>query len=156
MSKHLDYLQVLASYLDISYNPEDELLELDDRRMEGSCEWLTTNESFQQWLTDGTSPRYLWLNGPPAAGKSILTASVARQIPARHCSYFFFKQGDHRSSLGNLFQSFAYQMGRNHDAIRDALSVIANDNFQPSKDDFKAIWRKIFINGVFQNWPTAT
>jgi hypothetical protein len=154
--KNREELSILETYLNITYNPEDVLSELCERRLESSCAWLITGEPFQKWLSDDMAPRYFWLRGPPATGKSFLTASITEEISPRHCSYFFFRQGDHRSTLSSLFQSIAYQMAKKNRAIREELLEIARDNFQPPKDDFMAIWRKIFTNGIFLRWPAST
>ena len=131
-------------------------MELCERRMESSCQWLTTGEPFQKWQTDGMAPRYFWLKGPPATGKTILTASVAEEIDPRNCTYFFFKQGHHRSTLNTLFKAIAYQMATKHRVIREEILAIARDNFQPPTADYQETWRRMFINSIFQNWPAST
>jgi hypothetical protein len=95
------------------------------------------------------APRYFWLRGSQATGNSVLLASITEKHRPRNRSYFFFKQGDHRSTLSSLFQSIACQMATKNRAIREELLEIARDNFQPPNDDYKAIWRNIFTNGIF-------
>ena len=153
--KNREELSILETYLEITSNPEDHLTELCERRLDSSCEWLTNGDSFQRWLCDEMAPRYIWLKGPPATGKSIITASVTQEINPRNCSYFYFKQGDHRSTLSNLFRSIAYQMASKNRVVRQELLEIARDRLQPPKDDYKATWRKLFINGIFRKWPPS-
>lgn len=158
LSNHVtadDQLHTIKEYLGINADMEDELLELKEVRSEGSCMWLTEGEDFHRWLEEDSNTRYLWLKGPPAAGKSIMAAHVIGQLGSHSCSHFFFKHGSQLgSSISYLLRSLAFQMANKDVSMREALFKIASDDFQAVGDDYKVIWRKIFMHGILRQWPT--
>jgi len=140
----------LSKYLGISDDLQYELSTLEDDRLAGSCEWLTNKSSFQEWQFLDDSARYFWLKGRPATGKSMISSHVIDNLEGTRCSYYFFKHGDkERSSLSGFFRSIAYQMARTSLSIREQLLDIAQEDFSLDRDDYRSIWRKLFIGGVF-------
>ncbi|KAH7370025.1 hypothetical protein BKA65DRAFT_487549 [Rhexocercosporidium sp. MPI-PUGE-AT-0058] len=143
-------MQSVSRSLNVSSGPIDDLTELEDSRIPGSCEWVTSSESFLDWQYGEDSPRYFWLTGQPAVGKSVITAHAIGCIDSSCCSYFFFKHGDqHRSSLSAALLSLAYQMAQNNQAIRQVLLELSSDNSYLDTDDYRGIWRRLFVGGIF-------
>ena len=63
----------LEKYLRVSEKPEDDLITVEDTRMSGTCEWFSTKKSYLKWRDFAPdAPSVLWVNGKPAAGKSVL------------------------------------------------------------------------------------
>ena len=142
----------LESFLYISKTPEDEYLHHSDLKAKGSCDWLTEKQSFQDWK-DSNSSNIYWLSANPASGKSVLAAHVINHLEEANltCSYFFFtRDSKSDSNLSNCLRSIAYQMALSNVYIRDHLLSMIDEGLQFAKDDYRAIWRKFFIGGIFR------
>jgi hypothetical protein len=142
----------LRSFLCISDQLEDNHVDFDEPRTNGSCEWLVQRPNFRLWR-DSTSAKVFWLNGNPATGKSFLADFVVEHLTdlSYDCSYYFFKEGDKlKSALSNCLLSLAYQMASSNATIRETFLEMQEDDVQVDKDNYQSIWRKLFIGGVFQ------
>jgi hypothetical protein len=144
-------MQTLSRYLNVSGPPIDELSSLEDARLPGSCEWLSSKKTFLDWQFDDESQRYFWLTGQPAAGKSVITAHVIECLDENSSSYYFFGHQDHnRPSLSALLLSIAYQMAQKSRVIREKLLELSQDDSLLDKDDYRGIWRRLFIGAIFR------
>lgn len=134
--------------------PTDDLLDLEDARIPGSCEWFTNKPEFIKWRTFvPDTPSLFWLSGNPGAGKSVLASYVIRCLGGYNleCSHFFFKRGTEGiSSFSDCLRSFAYQMALNNLEVRKFLLKVQTDGIRLEKLDEKSLWRKLFIDGIFQ------
>jgi len=57
----------------MSARPDDDLKDLEEARIEGSCEWFAERETFQRWAdsdSENASVVY-WISANPATGKSV-------------------------------------------------------------------------------------
>ena len=139
--------------------PEDDLLTAEENKIAGSCEWLTSKSNFDGWKNLWSdAPPIFWLTGMPASGKSVLSSHVIECIEGHNldCSYFFFKNGvAKKSTLSDLLRSLAYQMAIGNADIRRQLLLIEADGVNYDKNDERAVWRKLFINGIFLVKPFA-
>ena len=142
----------LRSFLCISDQLEDNNVDLDENRAEGSCEWLVQKPNFRHWR-DSSSTQIFWLNGNPATGKSFLANYVVGHLEDLNydCSYYFFKEGDKtKSSLSKCFLSLAYQMAFSNAAIRETFLEMQDDDVRIDEENHQSIWRKLFIGGILQ------
>ncbi|KAK3936654.1 hypothetical protein QBC46DRAFT_418605 [Diplogelasinospora grovesii] len=146
-------LEVLAEFLGVNGKPEDDLFLVQDARMEGTCEWLSSKKSYLDWKTQATTSTLLWIDGKPAAGKSVLAGFIVddlveSQIP---CSYFFFKHGDSaKSRLGACLRSLAFQMACIDAGVRNKLLELREKQAKIDLDNERVIWRTLFVSGIFQ------
>ncbi|KAJ7678046.1 hypothetical protein DFH06DRAFT_565034 [Mycena polygramma] len=89
-------------------------------------------EDLRQWCSQtdfGSS--VLWLHGPAGAGKSAIAQSFCQRLEAegRLGASFFFKRGDiFRGSGNKLFSTIAYQLARSRPDLKQAISVIVEDD----------------------------
>ncbi len=147
-------MRELETYLDVSGKPEDDLIDLQEARMEGSCEWLADKDSFQRWLDpQSKSPRIYWINANPATGKSVLSGYIIEHLESLNlsCSYYFFRHGDKvKSSLSGFLRSIAYQMALANIQVREKLVSLMDRDIRFDKDDDRVIWRKLFGLGIFR------
>jgi WD40 repeat protein len=153
-------LRQIEAYLGMPEVPEDDLKDLDDISMPGSCDWFTDREAFQTWLstTASSSPRLYWVYAKPAAGKSVLASHVIRATDGfnNDCSYYFFRHGDKvRSTLSGCLLSLAYQMAIMNVHVRSKLLLLIDRGVRFERDNAKSIWRKVvepilINNGTFQ------
>lgn len=124
---------------------------------EGTCHWITKQDWFSSWLhEEEEGPHVLWISGPPAAGKSVLTAYVTNFVRERwgrdSCQYHAFDVSDKPSlSASYLFRSFAYQIARGMSDFREDLRKI-EDQFGVSilNMNAKTIWEKVFRGALFE------
>ena len=146
-----DQMMTLSRYLSIQHSLQYELSALEDDRLPGSCEWFMEKRNFQDWQFLDESSRYFWLKGRPATGKSMLASYVVNNLEGTRCSYYFFKHGDQeRSSLSGFFRSIAYQMAGKSLSVREKLLELVQEDPHLDKGDYRSIWRKVFVGGVFR------
>jgi WD40 repeat protein len=144
----------LEKYLEVSGELEDDLITVEDARMSGTCEWFLAKKSYLKWrdfVPD--APSVLWVNGNPAAGKSVLAGYIVGQLQKTRsdCSYFFFKHGDKfKSQLSACLRSLAFQMACTNVQVRETLLEMQRDDIKFDNDNERTIWRKLFLSGIFQ------
>lgn len=46
----------------------------------GTCEWISERQDFQEWLDDKNDKQMLWIQGPPACGKSYLAKHIITEL----------------------------------------------------------------------------
>ena len=151
---HGQELRLLSTYLGLLDTPEVDLANVVDFQIEGSCQWLIKSPSFQDWRAGlGNHPKYYWLSGDPATGKSTLAGHVIRHLEETsvECSYFFFKHGlNGRSTVAELLCSLAWQMASSNTDIRQKLVALQRDDVSIDKTDERSIWRTIFATRIFR------
>lgn len=151
-------LSNIRQYLGVSEVFEDDFFTAQDARMPGSCQWISTKETYVQWR-DGV-PRHgriLWVNGKPAAGKSVLAGYVIDQLreTGHACSYFFFKHGDKtKSRLSACLRTLAFQMASSNTEAQDTLMAMQRDGVRLGDVDERTLWRLLFLSSVFQTTIT--
>lgn len=134
--------------------PDNDLANLLDRQMEGTCEWFTNDSVYKTWRGGVAEvPKLLWLTGKPATGKSTLAAHVVKQIYDSNleCSYFFFKHGDRsKSSVASMLRSLAYQMALANPPIRAKILSMYESGIIIDAGDERTIWRSVFVSRIFR------
>ena len=149
----------LKKYLDVPESLEDDLVNMEDARLSGTCEWFSEKESYQKWSDVASeAPRVLWVSGRPAAGKSVLAGYAIDQLGKTEAgrSYFFFKYGDKsKSQLSSCLRSLAFQMACTSNSVLEKLREMQRDGIKVDNDNERTIWRKVFLSGIFQTrFPT--
>lgn len=151
---HRNAMKCLSEYLRIGERPETDLADVSDKRADGSCLWLTDNDSFQAWqegLAD--APKVFWLTGEPGTGKSVLAGHVVNYLAdcGGDCSYFFFKYGDAtRSTVSGLLRSLAWQMAFTNTTIRNHVLEMQRSGETIDHSDERGLWRTLFVSKIFQ------
>lgn len=127
---------------------------VEEARMSGTCGWFSAKENYIKWSDSSSeAPHILWVNGRPAAGKSVLAGYVIRQLQERNvdCSYFFFKHGDKsKSRLACCLRSLAFQMACSNSQVREVLLGMLNDGIRLEIDNERTLWQKLFSSGILQ------
>ncbi|KAF5560596.1 nacht wd [Fusarium phyllophilum] len=133
--KRHETIKSLKNYLQVSDMLDDDLANVCESRMPGSCEWISNKDDYIKWR-DGeeADARTLWIKGRPATGKSVLAGYVVDQLrgSGQICSYFFFKHGD-RSN-----------------AIWAVASDMQADGISFDGIDERTLWRTLFLSGIFR------
>ncbi|BCS04131.1 NACHT and WD domain protein [Aspergillus luchuensis] len=147
-------LRQLEAYLGVHDNVEDDLILLEDARMDGTCQWLGSKSSFLTWKSfESNGPSILWVNGKPATGKSVLAGYVVNQLRTTKasCSFYFFKYGDKsKSRVSGCLRSLALQMARANVAVREILLEMQSQGTKLDSDDERVLWRKLFQPGILR------
>lgn len=89
-------------------------------RVPGTCEWITKDEKYRQWLRD-PAPRLLWISGGSGKGKTMLSIFLTEELTARVegsdddavLAYYFCdnKDADHRTGI-TILRGLIYQILR--------------------------------------------
>jgi hypothetical protein len=115
----------LKRYLKVQDVWDDDLTNVCEARIHGSCGWISTKASYIKWRDrEFENDRMLWINGKLATRKSVLAGYVIDQLKesGQICSYFFFKHGDKsKSNLGCCLRSLAFQMASSNDEASDVI-----------------------------------
>lgn len=142
----------LDNFLGVSDAPEDDFMDVDARRMSGSCEWLIRKENFHCWR-DSENIQMYWISAKPGTGKSVLSGYIIKYLKDlnQDCSFYFFAHGNSpKSAIGSFLRSIAWQMAFFHpEALRTVLEVCEKDE-QFSKKDYRIVWRKLFADGILR------
>ncbi|KAL7798110.1 hypothetical protein V8C37DRAFT_368703 [Trichoderma ceciliae] len=153
----------LEKYLDTNDSYQDDLFNCQHARLPGSCDWFIEQTVFTEWLESGkevsTSPPILWLTGPPGTGKSVIFGHVIDSLTTEDacCEYYFFRKGQASSTgLGPFLLHIAYQMALNDTAVRRRIFKLQDNSMSWQSHDEKSIWRKLFVEGIFQARLTST
>ena len=147
-----EHRRFLNSFLGLSDAPVNDLMHADMIRMPGTCEWLLKKEGFQQWRDGGTNKIY-WISAQPAAGKSVIAGSVITHLQDlnQECFYYFFKYSNQNNSTINSFlRSIAWQTASTSPSICDHFIHINQEGGELVNLDFRTVWRKLFLEGIFR------
>jgi WD40 repeat protein len=145
----------LSVYLDCEEIDEDDSFEATiDRKVPGTCEWITRRPNFVSWIQERALHFWLyWLHAPPGTGKSVVSAHVIDHLVSqgKEVVFFFFSDGDkyHRTVAG-LLRCIAFRLAERHTQVRIAIKEMQKDNIHLAELDEVAIWKKLFINCIFK------
>ncbi|KAI0601591.1 hypothetical protein F4775DRAFT_404833 [Biscogniauxia sp. FL1348] len=145
--------ETLIDTLLITPSFENDLNLFSSRRADGTCQWILTNPSINEWISSPPSPKLLWMHGRPARGKSVLSSYIVRYLQDRGIAtqYFFFRAGDEtKRSVATLLRVLAFQAAVQITPFRKALIALAEGGYKPKDVDWRAIWKKLFTNLLFE------
>ncbi|KAL8819520.1 MAG: hypothetical protein Q9223_002061 [Gallowayella weberi] len=147
-------MKALAGYLGQSDTPDNDLVNLLDRQMEGTCQWFTNDAEYKSWRAGVEHvPKLLWLSGKPATGKSTLAAHVVKQFYDANidCGCFFFRHGDKsKISVASMLRSLAYQMALTNPLIRSEILAMHDNGVLLDGNDERSLWRSIYLSRIFR------
>ena len=147
-------LSDLAKYLQVPEDMDDDLANVKDVRLTGTCEWFIKKESYQMWRsTAADAPQVLWVSGRPAAGKSVLAGYVIDQLleDQTRCSYYFFKYGDEfKSRLSTCLRSLVFQMACKDISILELLTAMQREGKKIDNENERSIWRTLSSSGILR------
>ena len=142
----------LKAGLDVDESVEEDFLSVDALRMPGTCLWITKKETYCSWLGN-PEPQIYWLAARPGTGKSVLSGFVINSLKEEgfSCSFYFLRSGDHtRLSIATLLRSIAWQMSFYDPGVFEFLQKVCRRDPQLGKAEYRTVWRKIFLDGIFR------
>jgi ankyrin repeat protein len=82
------------------------------KRVEGTCEWIRNNDTYQSWLHGDT--HLLWISGGPGKGKTMLSIFLTEELEKDSgiTTLFFFtnNQDDKRNTAITILRGLLYQI----------------------------------------------
>lgn len=149
-----DQMKTLSNFLGVVERPTTDLANMVHHQTEGSCSWLTDKSIFLNWQQGlENSPKFYWLSGEPASGKSTLAGHVVRYLDDCNCdcSYFFFNDSNSRKSkVAKLLCSLAWQMAFSNTFVREKLLTICEEGVVINHNDETSIWRNLFVTLILR------
>lgn len=126
-----------------------------DRWTPGTSEWILQDEKFRTWryAPSETGHHLLWLNGAPAAGKSVMSSFIINGLVEEdvRCQYFFIRFGDQKKrTLSLLLRSIAYQVALCSPEFLGRVLQLAEEGIQFETADPRVIWERIFRSILFR------
>lgn len=141
-------------------NAENLLFFRDSRVVGDSCKWIFNKESFKWWLNSKSalSGQYLWLNGPPAAGKSVLVSAIIDQLQSegKMVAFYFFRRNNMTGrSTRSCLLSIIAQMSMYSAEFYDKLVEIDSEQTKVHSMPTRVLWQKVFVDTLFELKDTA-
>lgn len=144
--------QRLKDVLDVDDTHDDDFLRVESFCLPGTCTWITEERTYQEWR-ESSDPQVYWITAKPGTGKSVLASSVIESLKdhGENCVFYFFSYGDKwKSSIGHFLRSLAWQISSTHTEVFNLLLKACRKDPQLSKADYRTIWRKLFLDGIFK------
>lgn len=144
--------RLLDSFLGVSDAPENYFMDLDALRMTGSCEWLLHMATFHEWQ-DGVNTQIYWITAKPATGKTVLSGKIIHHLRSleRDLAFYFFDYREKsKTTISSFLLSIAWQMTTLHSSILQTVLDIREKDDHLHKSDYRTIWRKLFVDGIFR------
>ncbi|KAI8721955.1 NACHT domain-containing protein [Fusarium sp. LHS14.1] len=116
------------------------------QRVQGTCEWFTSHDRFQDWK-DGKTCGLLWVSADPGCGKSVLTRYLVDEVlqSSSHSTicYFFFKDDfqDQKSAAGALCCLLRQIFRKKPGLLNDAILKQYDQDGDKLLESFRKLWR---------------
>ncbi|KAG6876570.1 hypothetical protein C0993_002259 [Termitomyces sp. T159_Od127] len=135
---------------------EAEFRAADDRRYEGTCDWIKKKQAFVEWTSTAYTPS-LFVHGTPGSGKTVLSSWVVRSRATEDelVLYHFFKDMDTLkrsplSAIRSLVDQLFDQLRSADHSLLPKLESMLDDASQHSRhvhfDDLWHIFSKFLMD----------
>ncbi|EHK20671.1 uncharacterized protein TRIVIDRAFT_153972, partial [Trichoderma virens Gv29-8] len=97
------------------------------KRLSSTCNWILERPEFTSWRSESpSSPKMLWIHGPPGFGKTILCARVIEHIKIEQqepVAYYFFSSDleSHKDPIVAM-RSWIYHIALASDSVIDIVN----------------------------------
>jgi hypothetical protein len=110
-----------------------------ESRVEGTCQWLLSQENYKNWLQQSSGP--LLVSADPGCGKSVLAKFLIDEELPRSATicYFFFKDQVQNSAKQALCALLHQLLSRKYRLIKHAMPAFASNGENLLKH-FSALW----------------
>lgn len=109
-------------------DPSTNLSRARNQHQTGTGQWFLQSETYSTWKSERNS--FLWLNGIPGCGKTILSSSVVEDMKqtadkTHDVLYFYFDFNDvEKQSLGKCVRSLIHQLHIKREDVRRQLEAL--------------------------------
>ena len=139
--------RVLESHLGGTDATMDYFLDVNNMRVDGSCEWLLRKDTFRHWH-DSTDSKLYWISAKPATGKTVLSGKAIQHLTSLDDDvmfYFFDYRIKSQTSISACLLSLAAQMARTHRNVLQTVLNVCQENGHLGEAEYRTIWRKLFV-----------
>lgn len=152
-SKHED-LREVETLLAVSEPPDTDYVFFRDRWAPNTCDWILDQKAFVEWMQSETgASRILWLYGPAASGKSVLSSYIINHLAevGLPCQYFFVRFLDQgKRSVANLLRSLAFQIAQSLPTFREGIRRLVVEATKLNNADAQTTWNRVFKSVLFK------
>ena len=141
-------LREIESFLAVSDAPDADYVFFRDQWVPHTCDWILEDKAVVEWMHSRTgTAKILWLYGPAASGKSVLSSFVIDHLAQMGlpCHYFFVRFGDQRKrSVAMLLRSLALQVAQSLPGFRQGILRLVEKATNLDNADAQTIWNRVF------------
>ena len=143
-----------ALFLTDPVDDRAKLITVKGQRVQGTCQWITTNEAYISWLASPS--QLLWLSGGPGKGKTMLSIFLTQELEIIAQSqgavlvYFFCDTRDNRRNTATaMLRGLMFQLIQQHSRLLEHILPVFKVQKEALFNDssFESLWR-IFENMV--------
>jgi hypothetical protein len=119
-------------------------------RYQGTGQWFLESEAYSEWKNEENS--FLWLNGIPGCGKTVLSSTIIVDLDPTNSDprvlYFFFNFNDvEKRWLENAIRSLIFQLFSKHIILRSEVNAVyssfGNGTRQPDATSLDKLLRRM-------------
>lgn len=134
-------------------DPSSNLNKAREQHHEGTGQWFLDSDTYKKWKVERNS--FLWLNGIPGCGKTILSSSIVADLDqnatSRSLIYFYFDFNDiAKQSLEKMVRSLVNQLYHNRKDLRKEVDALYLSCREGARQPDNTSLLKLFQNMVQQ------
>ena len=138
-----------ALFLTNPFDDREQLIQAKGSRVDGTCEWIKSNELYNSWLHSHS--QLLWLSGGPGKGKTMLSIFLAEELEQTakrtqdrlFLQYFCDNKDEKRKTAVSIIRGLMFQLLQSCHKLFDHILP----SFRIQKDalfadsSFEMLWR---------------
>jgi ankyrin repeat domain-containing protein 50 len=137
-----------AIFLTDPQDDRDKLIHIKGSRVDGTCEWIKTNELYNAWLNFHS--QLLWLSGGPGKGKTMLSIFLAEELErfveesqaALFIQYFCDNRDEKRNTAVAILRGLIWQILKHCPKLSNhILPSLNNRDASQLNTSFESLWR---------------
>ena len=138
-----------ALFLTNPLDDREQLIQAKGSRVDGTCEWIKSNELYDSWLHSHS--QLLWLSGDPGKGKTMLSIFLAEELEQMakrtqdklFLQYFCDNKDEKRKTAVSIIRGLIFQLLQScqklFDHILPSFKIQKDSLFTASS--FETLWR---------------
>ena len=140
---------LVALFLTNPLDDREQLIQAKGSRVDGTCEWIKSNELYNSWLHSHS--QLLWLSGGPGKGKTMLSIFLAEELEQTakrtqdrlFLQYFCDNKDEKRKTAVSIIRGLMFQLLQSRqklfDHILPSFRIQKHSLFNDSS--FETLWR---------------
>jgi ankyrin repeat protein len=138
-----------ALFLTDPYIDRNELTTAKGQRVQGTCQWITTNETYASWLA--SQSQLLWLSGGPGKGKTMLSIFLTEELEkivvqsqdAKLAYFFCDNRNKKRNTAVAMLRGLIFQLIQQHSKLLEHILPVFKVQKEAlfSDSSFESLWR---------------